>query len=315
MKRFLGLLICVFVINSCDDGDVKVKNISFSDIENSASCGDIVYKINGNQLILIKIPESILAYKNEIGTQSISISTENKVIYREFDGIPTAENICSTPPASTPNVIEEWIAIGGTIEITTTAVKEINSTTNSTTIIKYNHNIVFKNIVFQKPNGNQTYDTFVFGDYSTPSTLIYPFDTSQQLKKCDSGLIVYSQIGNEALVINNIDASLIANSATPAVRTMALGSTTNILTYKIYDNPLPLNFFCETFTTPTLIANWDTDMTVTSGTIEVTTTTAQSGSVTEYTHTIHLKNVTLKKGQENFYLGDDFYYGDLILLE
>ncbi|MES2543416.1 MAG: hypothetical protein V4548_00910 [Bacteroidota bacterium] len=313
MKRFLGLLICAFVINSCDDGDVEVKNISFSDIETSASCGEIVYKFNAKELLLIKIPESELAYTNTVGVQTFPISTTNRVIYRNYDGTPTADNICSNPPAATPNVTEEWNGIGGTIEITTTAVKDVNNTTHATRIIKYNHYIVFKNIVFQKPNGNQTYDSFVFGDYSTPSTLIYPFETSQQLKKCDTAPLVYNQIGNEALIITNIDASLIANSATPTVRTMPLGTSINVLNYNIYNGPLPLDFFCSGATSPTLTEPWIADLTLTSGSIEVTTSVVMSGANTQYTHKIHLKNVTLSNGMTNFYLGDDFYYGDLIV--
>lgn len=314
MKKLLGIFICVFVLNSCDDGDVEIKNISFEDVEGSASCGDIVYKINGNQLLLIKISDaSLLPYKNEVGVESIPISTSTKVIYRNYDGEPTAENICSNPPAATPNVMEEWTAIGGIIEITTTAVKETNTETNATRITKYNHNIVFKNIVFNKPNGDQTYETFIFGDYSTPTTLTYPFENEQQLEKCSSSFTVYSQIGKEALIINDIDPTLIENAATSSARIMNLSDAVNKLSYKAYNITISLDFFCGAATTPTILEEWTPDYTATSGIIEVTTTVATNGSTTEYTHEIHLKNVTLKKGELSFYLGDDFYYGNLVL--
>ena len=315
MKRLLGLLVCAFIFNSCDDGDIKIKKVSFEDITSTSSCDDIIFKVNGNELMLIKITNAnTLAYINEVGTRSFPISAANKVIYRSYDGVPNTENICSTPPAATPNVLEEWNAIGGTIEITTTAVEiETNATTNATQIKKYNHYIVFKNIVFQKSDGNQTYDTFVFGNHTTNTKLIYPFGTQLALKKCDTSNIVYSQTGAEALIINNIDSSLIENTPTSSARIMALSNTTNKLSYKIYDGTIPLNFFCGTLTTPTLSEEWIPDYTATSGTIEVTTTVATSGSTTEYTHEIHLKNVTLMKGTISFYLGDDYYYGDLIL--
>ena len=315
MKRLLGLLVCAFIFNSCDDGDMTVQNITFEDIENTSSCDDIIFKVNGDELMLIKITDSnSSAYINEVGTRSIPISDADRVIYRSYDGVPNAENICDTPPAATPNVLEEWNAIGGTIEITTSAVViETNETTHATNITKYNHAIVFKNIVFQKPDGNQTYDTFVFGNHITNTKLTYPFGTQPILNKCAASFTVYSQIGAEALIINNIDPTLIANTSTPEVRTLPIGTASNTISYKVYDATIPPNFFCGSQTIPALTEEWNPDYIVTSGSIEVTTTSETTGTTTIYTHKIHLKNVTLKKGSLSFYLGDDYYYGDLIL--
>lgn len=320
MKRFLGLLFLILIFNGCDDGNVMVQNISFENIPNSSNCGDIVFKINANEVMIIKIANaSTVAFMNTTTATNtprvIAIGGTTRVIYRNYNGTPSGANICDTPPAATPSVIEEWNAIGGTIEITTTANKTTNTTTNATSITGYNHYIVFKNIIFQKPSGTQRYDSFRFGNYTTTTALTYPFNSALSLAKCPTTNTISARSGVEGLVINNLDPTLITNIATTTPRVGNLSATTNTLSYKIYNATIPIGFFCGTATTPTISDHWDPDYVTTSGTIEVTTTVVGSGSAAVYTHKIHLKNVTLKNSTtpaQSFYLGDDCYYGDLI---
>jgi hypothetical protein len=320
MKRFFGLLFLILLLNGCDDGDVTVQNISFADIPTSNTCGDIVYKIKGNEAMIIKITNaSTIAFMNTLTPSStptsIAIGGTTRVIYRNYNGVPSGANICDSPPAATPSVTEEWNAIGGTIEVTTTANKTTNTTTNATTITGYNHYIVFKNINFQKPVGTQVYEAFVFGNYTTATALTYPFNSAINITKCPSVNTISALSGVEGLVINNLETSLIQQVPTTTPRTGNLSATTNTLSYKIYNATIPVGFFCGTATTPVIKDHWDPDYTATTGTIEVTTTVVGSGTAAVYTHKIHLKNVTLKNATtpaQSFYLGDDCYYGDLI---
>jgi predicted small integral membrane protein len=112
-----------------------------------------------------------------------------------------------------------------------------------------------------------------------------------------------------------IDPTLLVNEVTPlnTPRTGIIGTTTNILTYRLFSGLLTSAYFCNSTTpsTPVLSQEWSgvTGVTGTSGIIEVTTTTNGSSG---FKHTIVLKKVTLKKGNNDFLLGDNFIYGELL---
>jgi hypothetical protein len=236
------------------------------------------------------------------------------VIYRFYNGVVASDNICETIPPATPNVIDQWTATGGTIQIYTTAIKTTNTTTNATKITGYNHNIVFKNITFSKGNGEQRYDSFTFGNFT--STIIpLPFNFNSPIEKCVSNIpnLIYTFNGSEALTLD-IDPALLANEVTPlnSPRIGLLNSLTNKLTYRMYSGLLNNDYFCNavTPTTPIVDQEWNavSGVTNSTGIIEVTTTTSGAG----FKHTIVLKKVTFEKGSNNFYLGDSYNLGEIL---
>ena len=160
-------------------------------------------------------------------------------VYRFYDGTITPDNICNTIPPPTPNVTEQWTASSGIIEITTSAIKSTNATENSTRITGYNHDITFKNITFQKNSGTQVYETFPFGKYETPSnTLNFGFD--KVVEQCANAKQIYNYVSSEALIIDNVDPTLIVNVETPLnePRRAIIGSTKNMLIYRSYVNEI-----------------------------------------------------------------------------
>jgi hypothetical protein len=317
MKRVLSLLVFVVLLNGCDDGNLIQEDIDFeSATMQSCSTNNIIYKLNEKEALLVEIPETSFTTEpsstNTPTELSIS-STSNRVVYRFFNGTVSADNICETIPAATPIVTDQWTATDGTIQILTTAVKTTNTTDNSTRITGYNHNIVFKNITFAKSSGTQVYETFAFGDYVTTATTL-PFLFDETLEKCSTSNQIYNYTSSEALMLT-IDPSLIVNEVTPlnSPRTGIIGTTTNILKYRLFSGLLTSAYFCNatTPTTPTLSQEWNgvAGVTGTSGVIEVTTTTNGPSS---FKHTIVLKKATLKKGNNTFILGDNFAYGELL---
>lgn len=314
MKRFLGLLCFVVMISGCDDGDLILEDINFDDAP-VATCDNnaIIYKLNEKEALLLELPEVV--FPSETKTQEITIGGKIRVVYRFFNGTVKKENICETIPPITPIVVDQWTAnAGGKIVIKSTPIKSTDATNNSTKITGYNHYIVLKNITFQKTNGTQVYDEFIFGDYTTSVTSI-PFAFTKTLGQCATTKQVYNFINSEALTLNAIEANLIKNEVTPlnAPRTALLGATTNSLIYSSYTGGiLTENYFCTTTppTTPTLFQEWKAANGVanTEGIIEVTTTTFGTG----FKHTIVLKKVKMVRGSDDFYLGDNFIYGELI---
>jgi hypothetical protein len=85
------------------------------------------------------------------------------------------------------------------------------------------------------------------------------------------------------------------------------------LTYKLFSNAITDSYFCPPLpipATPTLSQEWNAADGVAgvSGIIEVSTTTLGAG----FQQTIHLKKVTLTKGNSSFYLGDDYTLGSFV---
>lgn len=313
MKRFLGILFLVVMISGCDDGDLFLEDINF-DKATVATCAnnDIIYKLNEKEALLLELPGFI--FPSETKTQEVTIGGSNRVVYRFFNGTVKADNICETIPPATPIVVDQWTAAaGGKIVITSTPIKTTDATNNSTKITGYNHYIVLKNITFQKTNGTQVYDEFIFGDYTTTVTSI-PFAFTKTLGQCATSKQVYNFINGEALTLNNIEDGLIKNEVTAlnTPRTALIGSTTNSLIYRSYTGLLTESYFCTTPTpaTPTLFQEWKAASGVanTEGIIEVTTTTFGTG----FKHTIVLKKVKMIRGGDNFSLGDNYIYGELI---
>jgi PBP1b-binding outer membrane lipoprotein LpoB len=318
MKRVICILTLILFINACSDGDAYEENLDFDDAS-VESCDeyDILYKLNDSEALIFQIPfddfEEDVTDTDDPTTIDIDNSTY-RVVYRYYDGDVDSDNVCSLITDSSPSVIEEWEATSGTIEITTTTVKSTDSDTNATTITGYNHNIVFKNITFTKPDGTtQVYESFEFGDYVATATT-HSLDFDEELEQCSSSGQIYEYNTSESLTLDDIDSSLIVNEVTESgsPRTALIGTSSNILTYQLFDDSvLTSSYFCNTTTpsTPSVSEEWDAASGVdgVSGIIQVTTTL--SGST--YTHTIVLLAVTLEKGNSSFYLGDSYTYGVL----
>lgn len=323
MKKVLLGITFLLALTSCDDGDVKVENINFDDI-NPTKCSEtnLLYKINGTDALLLDIAN--INTFNEVFTndetpenvpRTFNISTTDvlpsRVIYRAYNGAVASTNFCGSITDASPSLTEQWIASSGVAEIITTSVKAIDATTGVQKITKYNHSIVFKNITFQKPNGQQTYETFVFGSYqTTPTVLLFGFDQEDLAKStCDNRL--FNLNGTEALELNLDTATynnLIQSSVTTTPRTAILTSTST-LKYKLFDGLVEDSYFCATTlpTTPVLLQEWiaKNGETNVSGIIEVSTTT----SGTQFQHTVHLKNVVFTRGNSQFNLGSDYTLG------
>ncbi|MFN8324794.1 MAG: hypothetical protein U0T80_03450 [Flavobacteriaceae bacterium] len=315
MKKIIPLLALLILSNSCDDGDLEIKNIDFSEVTaQKCSEKDVIYKIKDKEMLVLSIPAStFISDETTAGSPiELSINSTNQVVYRQYNADVSSDNICPTIPSATPSLLEEWTATAGTIQITTTAVKTTDETTNATRITGYKHYIVFKNITFQKPNGTQVYETYVFGNYTTTITSL-PFTFDELADKSSCSDIIYNFNGSEVLSLNTSNYnSLFENTVTTTPRTALIDDNT-VLKYQLFNNVITNDYFCAstTPTLPLLMQEWVgvNGVSGTSGIIEVTTSTYGTG----FQHTIHLKNVSLKKGNSTFTLGSDYLFGSFIV--
>ncbi|MCX6172096.1 MAG: hypothetical protein NT048_04565 [Flavobacterium sp.] len=318
MKRIASILLLVFVINACDDGNLTVDAIDFTEVAaQKCSEKDVIYKVKDNEMLLIEIPAATFTNEETLDGAPISVDLSNtvKVTYRKYNGTVSASNICPTVPDAIPNLTEEWKATSGTILITSSAIKSVNSGSGITQITGYKYYIVFEDIVFLKPDGSsQTYGgtTFVFGNYiKNVSPLAFGFDEEVNKSTCDSRIFNFN--GSESLILDVDNSTTLFENATTTTPRIALLSATNKLTYKLFSSTVNNAYFCATTlpATPTLTQEWNAvnGVTDSSGIIEVTTTFIVGSG---YQHTIHLKKVTMKRGNSDFYLGDDYLYGSFV---
>jgi hypothetical protein len=315
MKRVVGLLAFVLLLNGCDDGNVVFEEIAFKNTE-IKNCGNnnIFYKLEDTKALILEMDKTLLPSEPTPTDQPtiITINSPIRLVYRFYNGKVGVDNICETIQPATPTVTDQWTVPSGKIQIITTAKKTTNPTDNSTRITGYNHNILFKNITFLKKDGPQTYDSLVFGDYATTATPL-PFGFDKTVEQCATTKQIYNYTSSEALTLDDIDPALLSTAILNTVKTGLISTTKNKLTYRLFSGVITADYFCSATipTTPAVSQEWNamTGISNQSGIVEVTTTTLGPGS---FKHTIVLKKVTLKKGNNDFSLGDNYIYGDLI---
>ena len=205
MKKYLGLLLCLLVINACDDGDMKIDTFDFSAAQ-SKFCitNKLLYKVSGNEALILQINNDADAfpYRNVLGVRNIALNQYNKIIYRTFDSEVPESYFCSTIPPVSPTVTTEYASVaesGGIIEITTTLVPGTTTAPEA----KYLHSIVLKNVTLTNAQGQTIiYEALNFGTYLTNSNVDLAF--SNQTRQNCTGTDVYFKI---------IDSN-VANNAT-----------------------------------------------------------------------------------------------------
>ena len=174
MKRFLGLLLCTLLFNSCDDGNINLETFNFDTAAPINSCpvnNGLFFKVKNNEALILQTP--ISTFTNVVTPantpRKILVSSTNKVVYRLFNSIISSAYFCASFPPAAPTVTDEWNAADGVtgtsgiIEVTTTQI--LNPTTQVLT--GYNHYVVFKNITFSNGVNSFTYEQYVFGNYVT----------------------------------------------------------------------------------------------------------------------------------------------------
>lgn len=325
MKKYAALFLFALFLNGCDDGDLTVDKIDFEDIQTSQACdpltNTLIYKLKPQEALLLQLPEGAII--NDNGIKSYPIDSKGngsyRVVYRAYDGTVATANICGAIPPSTPKVTEEWLGVDGIIEIETTQKETPPAVDGSTRISGYSHSIIFRNITFAKPSGNQTEEKFVFGIYETsvtPANLTFKTNPNGSAYECDEVSRVYNYNNSFYLTIDDIDPALLVNVVTPSnqPRTSLITATQNKVFYrtaKAETGSITPAFICSKIqpSSPAIEETWTGQLGVasTSGIIQVTTTlTGQT-----YTHTIVLRNVILEKGNSSFKLGDSFVLGKI----
>lgn len=128
MNKFL-FFTTLLSLFACDDGDLQIEIIDFDSatIQNcdaiSVASANVLFKLNSTEALILELPDGAIA--NEITEAPptiylVSASGPAKITYRTFSDDITNAYFCSEVPVATPTVVEEIIAEGGQVLITTT---------------------------------------------------------------------------------------------------------------------------------------------------------------------------------------------------
>jgi hypothetical protein len=299
------------LFSSCNDGNLDVVSFDFTGVS-AKSCNlqkFFIYSIKDKRTFIIEIDE--INFKNKVTTVGVPIqvpiSGATKVTYREYNEAVNDQTLCSSPPDAGLIRTKEWIATGGTIEITTTAVFDENQTTNASSIASYNHTVVLKNIAFNTGEGEHKNDIIQFGIYNKPN--LYKLAIDQTINPFTCGInrsVLYKFIGNQTLTLN-VDTAIFDTSVlnTPKIRTT--NTTNNKLTYRVLSTgniAITSSYFCTTTTPFQEIEVWTSQ--ITTGTIQVVT---ENNAPNGFKHTVKLLNVIMENGSLKFRLGNEYLYG------
>jgi len=144
---------------------------NFSDIIQTCTTNDLLYKINFNEALVMNINDQNLFINQEtFGTPRTDLinSTTNPIIYKIFESNITGAYFCSAIPLPTPILMEEWYAENGVenesgiIEVNT---EKVNDQITGD-IIGYIHHITLKNITFRNNNTAFYFSQYYAGSYA-----------------------------------------------------------------------------------------------------------------------------------------------------
>jgi len=125
MRKIFGFILFLFVLNSCDDGDIIVNTFDFDDTDLD-HCGGpetyVFYKINKdvNESISLRIntTEDIFFEDSETALEDYTLDiplngTSNFVNYRLYDDALSGNYFCNSVPPTSPNAVENYKASSG----------------------------------------------------------------------------------------------------------------------------------------------------------------------------------------------------------
>lgn len=171
MKKLLYMLSVLFICNSCDDGDITLESFNFTN-QQIQKCVDpnktFLYKVNDKELLLFNISDALYTYdpsETEFPyTKVYAINgTNTAVSYRLYNDKVSATFICNSIAPAYPIVTKEWIATGGSIEVTTTERKD----PITAELIGYTHTFKLLNVNFASSDNSFSFEEYLFGNYQT----------------------------------------------------------------------------------------------------------------------------------------------------
>ncbi len=147
------LLLLLFFLVSCNDGDLQIETIDFNNatIQFCESVTDVnstfFFKLNPNESLILELQTGVLRNEASDGPIVSTVPNQSQVTYRTFSDDVSKNYFCDQFPPATPVVIEEILAEGGEVLVTTIQSE------NDTTV--YEHAIELNDITLVNGKGER----------------------------------------------------------------------------------------------------------------------------------------------------------------
>jgi hypothetical protein len=127
MKKFFLFGVLIFLL-ACDDGDLQIETLDFDSttIQTcegvSVDTGNLLFKLNATEALILELPFGAIRNEASEGSTEYAVSATGtvKVTYRTFSDNVSTTYFCADIPVTTPTVLDEIIAEGGSVFITST---------------------------------------------------------------------------------------------------------------------------------------------------------------------------------------------------
>lgn len=129
MKRFFLILFSVFLLQSCDDGDIIVTSFDFSetDLKYCGGPGDYVfYKINvaTKESLSLRLSTSDSIFKLLQDKEYVLNGVSDYVNYRSYDATVGNSYFCTSVPPTSPKVLIDYFGGSGKVQIGISIITE-----------------------------------------------------------------------------------------------------------------------------------------------------------------------------------------------
>ena len=303
---FLAAL--AFIIISCDDGDMVVKNFDFiseSDSIVPSSCADsgndsynLYYKKEGSELLALYIEKTALL--NKAGTDTITVSggTGNSITYRNYAADVQPSTVCGGFfGGGTPGILEEWRGVGS-VKIVSFEVRDANNI-----LTGYKHEITILDVSLTKNNSDEEIrmqDTF-YGTITTLTGFTFEFESNDSgpitVGYCTNTGLLFKINGDEVLQLSFPDAAFV-NATSPIEYNLSNDTDDTDILFRVFNGSIgsgnnggDSNYLCLTQpASPTQTQRWE----AVEGMVKIITT-VDTADPTQYNHEIRLYNIVFQK--------------------
>lgn len=257
MKKFFTLagISFMFLLTSCDDGNLVYKDIDFSKVTAVQRCttpgaDKIFYKLQNDEALILVIDADNIMKDETISKAEVEINgTTTLLDYRKYNAKVDGTSICNLPPPATPSVIQSIAASpGGTVLIDRSIqITNNNTPTNNAVNLIYQYIFSLKNINFSQGDTNIKYDNMLFGSTNYANrTLKFDFNNNNNLGlnnySCNNAF--YTLRDQEALGITLTEDDL-PKDATTTDKIIEL-TNTRLASFKQYERGgIKLNEVCN----------------------------------------------------------------------
>lgn len=256
MKKFFTLagISFIFLLTSCDDGNLVYKDIDFSKVTAVQRCttlgaDKIFYKLQNDEALILVIDADNIMRDETISRARVDINgTDTSLDYRKYTDKVEGKSICNLPPPATPSVIQSIAASpGGTVIIDRTVQVTNNTTeTNNSVNLIYQYTFSLLNVNFNQGDTSIKYDNMPFGSTTYANrTLAFKFDNNNGngLNNFNCNNSLYNLKDKEALILNITEEDLPTEPTTESIIEL---NEKRVVSIKQYSRTgINLNQVCE----------------------------------------------------------------------